>query len=233
VHSAKIFEKSGFKAIGTSSGALANTLGYEDGEQIPFSDLFFIVERIMKNIQIPVSVDMEAGYGKSLPEIAQNLKRLIEIGVVGINLEDSIPQTGKLQNMESYCEKLQFIKSELAKEQLNIFINARTDAFLLGMGSPLEETLPRIKAYQEAGADSIFVPLVCQESDIQQVVAATHLPINVLAMPNLPKFDKLTDLGVKRISMGTAIYRSLQQKLNATIQQINQEKSFDSLFVKN
>jgi 2-methylisocitrate lyase-like PEP mutase family enzyme len=232
-HTAKIFEKNGYQAIGTSSAAVANTLGYEDGENISFEELLFVVERIVKSVKIPVSVDLEAGYGKTLEEIVQNIKKLIALGVVGINLEDSTPQENKMIDMNDYVEKVKFIKSELAKDGLKLFINARTDAFLLGLPSPLEETLKRITVYQLAGADSIFVPCIVEKADIAQVVSATNLPINVMCMPNLPSFDELAHLGVKRVSMGNMLSKNLYRKLEASIRQINQDRSFDSLFVKN
>jgi 2-methylisocitrate lyase-like PEP mutase family enzyme len=231
-HTAKIIEKNGFKALATSSAALANTLGYDDGENIPFAELLFLVEKISKSTQLPLSVDIESGYGKSLSEIVDNIQKLIALGVVGINLEDSIPGENKLVEAEEYAEKIQFIKSELAKNQQSIFINARMDTFLLKINNPLAETLKRIPMYEKAGADSIFVPFICDRNDIKQVVSTTQLPINVLSMPNLPSFDELIELGVKRISMGSALYNNLNRKLIDTLQQVNLEKSTELLFKK-
>jgi 2-methylisocitrate lyase-like PEP mutase family enzyme len=230
-HSAKIFAKAGFQALGTSSAAVANTLGYDDGENISFNELLFVVERIIRHTSLPLTVDMEAGYGKSLSEIVDNLKKLIALGVVGINLEDSIPQKKQLIPIADYCEKINFIKQELNKAQLDIFINARTDAYLLGVESPLAETLARIEAYQIKGADGIFVPCIVDRMDISQVVKASRLPINVMCMPTLPTFQELRDLGVKRISMGNFVYSRQSQELALKLEKIQQEGSFHALFI--
>src|SRR6185369_5339743 len=153
--------KKGFKAIATSSGAVAVTLGSDDGEKISFEDLLAVVSKMTAVVKVPLSVDLETGYGATAEKIVDNLEKLSAIGVVGINIEDSLRVNGReLVPVDVFNKKLSDIKSGLLKKNINIFINARTDAYLLNLPEPLAITMERIKAYQDAGADGIFVPFV-------------------------------------------------------------------------
>ena len=145
VKSAQIIEQNGYKAIGTSSGA-SNSLGYEDGEKMPFSELLYIVQRITSCVNIPVSVDLERGYTDNLDDLTDNVERLIDSGVADINLEDA-------QGEDIYLKKLNAIKNHLEKNNQKLFTNARTDGFLQKLDSPLALTIKRAKLYQDAGAD--------------------------------------------------------------------------------
>ena len=205
--SAKIAQDAGFKALGSSSHAIANAMGYADGEQITVDEILFVVERIVKAVDIPVSVDFESGYSDNPDEVAKNVKRLVDIGVVGINLEDGKVQDGKrvLGDDKLHKQKIEAIKS-LSK---NIFINARTDTYTTKHNSALEESIKRIQLYSKAGADGSFVPLIETEDDIKAFLEATSLPLNVFQTPNLPSLDKLNKLGVKRLSHGAKIYEWL------------------------
>lgn len=217
-NSAVVFERSGVKAVGTSSAAIAHSLGYEDGEQLPFEALFYLVQRIRSQVSIPVSVDIEGGYSRDVAGILRNIERLYETGVVGINIEDTV-MNGKreLLPIADFQRKLSAIVNHLEKNAMRMFINARTDAFLLGLTSPLQETIARSKAYEQAGASGLFVPCISRKEDIQEVVAATRLPLNVLSIPGLPSFDELAACGVKRISMGNAVHDLLMATLEKTI----------------
>ena len=176
-HTAKIAEKAGFKALGSSSHAIANSLGYEDGENISVDELIFIVERIVKSVNIPVSVDFESGYSNDLQQVAKNVKRLIDIGVVGINLEDGQVQDGKrvLGPSDLLAEKIKAIKAL----DNNIYINARADTYTTKHPEALEESIRRAKLYSDAGADGIFVPLIENKEDIQHFTSQVQLPLNV------------------------------------------------------
>jgi 2-methylisocitrate lyase-like PEP mutase family enzyme len=228
VHTAKLFESNGYKAIGTSSAAIANSLGYEDGEKIPFAELFFMVERILANVSIPVSVDLEAGFGRDAKTITANIKKLHDAGVAGINLEDTADR--QLLPVDEFSKKLYSIKNELARSNANIFINLRTDAFLLNLPSAPAITLERIKAYENAGADGIFVPFALGQEDIQTITAATALPVNILCVPGLPRFDILAGWGVRRISLGSTAYRAVIAYFGKLIKNIMEEKSVSPLF---
>ncbi|NHA04152.1 isocitrate lyase/phosphoenolpyruvate mutase family protein [Mucilaginibacter sp. HC2] len=232
VQSAKVFEQKNFKAIATSSFALAETLGYEDGQDIPFEDYLFVVKRIAASVSIPFSVDLEAGYGDTPEQIVGNIIQLYNLGVSGINIEDSVVVNGQrsIGNAEIFAEKLTRICELLNAENIKIFINLRSDSFLLGLPNALEDALSRIALYQNTGVHGLFFPCVSQISDMQKLTQSTKLPINVMCIPGLPNFKQLQEAGVKRISIGAFLNRSIYQKMNTTIDQIIEEGSFDSLF---
>ncbi|MGJ1387550.1 isocitrate lyase/PEP mutase family protein [Sphingobacterium spiritivorum] len=208
-HSAQLAEKAGFAALGSSSHAIANLLGYEDGENITFEELFFIVQRIVKAVKIPVSVDFEAGYADDPETVARYVKQLSDIGVAGINLEDGQVEKGKrsLGSAQLLADKIKAIKSVT-----DIYINARTDTYVTKQEDALKQSIERALIYQEAGADGIFVPVIETKTDIQQFTTEVALPLNVFLTPNLPNFDELGELGVKRLSHGAKLYEWLMKQ---------------------
>ena len=232
VASAKAAKKLNFQAIGTSSGAIATMLGYNDGEEISFKELAYIVERINKSVDLPLTVDLEAGYSRQPSEIAAHIIRLANLGVIGVNLEDSIVEQGKrkLINVLPFSAMLKEVCSILKQQNQNVFINVRTDTFLLNIPNALDETIVRAASYHKAGANGLFVPCIEKEEDIARIVKATKLPLNVMCMPNLPAFDLLEKLGVKRISMGNFVFNKTTNLLETELKQILQNKSFKSLF---
>ncbi|GGF05660.1 2-Methylisocitrate lyase, PEP mutase family [Chishuiella changwenlii] len=232
VQSAKMFEKLNFQAIGTSSAAIAHSFGHEDGEQMPLSDLLFVVERIIKNINLPLSVDIEFGYGNTAEQIAENIIALEKLGAVGINIEDSYLENGerKLKDIALFSSLLNRVKNILKDKGISIFINVRCDTFLLNGPDAFESSIDRIKKYEEVGANGIFLPCIKKESDIETIISATKLPLNVMCTTELPNFEVLEKIGVKRISMGNFlndyVYNSAENK---TIE-ILKNQSFNSLF---
>lgn len=223
VKSAQIIEKAGFDAIGTSSGAIANSLGYEDGEKIPFSELLFIVQRIKASTNIPLSVDIERGYSDDLNELNDNIQKLLDIGVSGINIEDA-------QGEEIYLRKVESIKNYLSKTRQQLFINARTDVFLQKLPAPLETTKRRAKLYQDAGADGLFIPAVSDVTNIKAITSAVSIPVNVVCTPAFSSVKSLADTGVKRISMAVFLYRGTYNQLEKISDTIIKENSFAALF---
>jgi 2-methylisocitrate lyase-like PEP mutase family enzyme len=232
VASTKTAEKLNFQAIGTSSSAIATLLGYNDGEEMEFSELEYFIKRISLNTNLPLSVDLESGYSRKPKEIINHIKRLVEIGVVGINLEDSLVQNGKrvLLNADDFKKTLTEIKQNLENENIDVFINVRIDTFILLQENVIEETKKRIQLYQIAGADGIFIPGIEKEIDIKTIVNSTALPINVMCMPNLPNFDTLTKLGVKRISMGNFLFDKMYNQLEQITKTVLDQQSFNSIF---
>jgi 2-methylisocitrate lyase-like PEP mutase family enzyme len=223
VKSAQIIETNGYDAIATSSGAIANSLGYEDGEKIPFSELLYMIQRIKACTRIPLSVDFERGYTNDLAELNDNISKLIDAGVVGINLEDA-------QGEDIYLRKLNSIKTYLTKSNQQIFINARTDAFLQKLNAPLETTLKRAKLYADAGADGLFVTGIQDTATINEITSAVSLPVNVLGVPKLSSIETLSECGVKRISMAVLLYKATYDRLESMIREIKTEQSFAPLF---
>jgi 2-methylisocitrate lyase-like PEP mutase family enzyme len=230
VNSARIFEANGYKAIGISSQALSNAFGYEDGENLPFELLLQIAERVTEVAGIPFSVDMEGGYSRTIDGIIENINKLCDIGVVGINLEDTVPGASRqFKSVSEFQKILSAVANHIGRNNLKLFLNVRTDGFLLGLPTALDETLTRIESYQNSGADGIFVPCITNRGDIEKVVNATKLPINVMCMPELPHFDELAQLGVKRISMGPFLFNKANDIIGKLANAVAIDKNFSSI----
>jgi 2-methylisocitrate lyase-like PEP mutase family enzyme len=228
VSSAKLLEENGFKAIATSSAAVARSLGYEDGEKLPFDLLLETVKRMRRHITVPFSVDMEKGYSDTAAGIIENIRQLYDSGVAGINIEDS--RNRKLEPAAAFAKNLSAIANHLAQKNMPFFINARTDAFVVNFPNALHETLERVKLYQNSGASGIFVPFIKEETDISSIVASTTLPVNVLVVPGLPGIAKLASFGVRRISLGSGLFNAYKRDTVHTIKKLLEQQSFDALF---
>lgn len=224
--SAQIAQKSGFKALGTSSHAIAAMLGYADGEQMSFEELFFVLQRIVKSVNIPVSVDFEAGYSDDPSIVSNYVGQLISIGIVGINLEDGKVINGKrtLQNSSLLAEKIKAIKKDH-----ELFINARIDTYTTKHENALEESIKRASIYEKAGADGIFVPLMEDEKAIKEFILACQLPLNLFASKTLPSVELLSKLGVKRLSHGAKKYDQIMQQLNEDYKAFIETKKYELL----
>ena len=229
--SAIVLQEKKFDAIGTSSAAVANALGHEDGENMPFEDYLFVIKRILKSVKIPLTVDLEMGYGDSDDKVYSNLMTLAELGVVGINLEDSvIDQSGRsLGDKNAFAKRIEYLQNKLLARDAELFINVRCDTFILNVENRAGETAARLKLYEQAGADGIFLPCICDESDISEAVASTNLPLNVMVIPGLPDIDRLNELGVKRVSMGPFMFQKVYNGLGALSQSIATKKNFSPI----
>lgn len=232
VQTALQYEKLGFKAIGTSSAAIANDLGYEDGEDMPFEDYFFMIKRIAISTKLPLTVDLEAGYGSTAEAIITNIIRLHEVGVVGINIEDSEVKKSerKIEDAEHFTIKLKAIVGGLKKRNIPMFINVRCDAFLLDLSNALNESIQRIKEYKTANIDGVFLPCITNANDIKMIAETIDVPLNVMCMSNLPNFEALKTLGVKRISMGNFMHAFFNKQLEVVTKEIIEKNSFSPIF---
>lgn len=230
--SAVAAQEAGYQVLGTSSAAIASTLGYEDGQGMPFDELFYMVTRIQAVSSLPLSVDVEAGYGDSAEEIADNIRRLAQTGVSGVNLEDSRVINGgrQLDDVSDFSRNLRTICTALRSENYSLFLNIRTDTYLLKYENALQETILRGQSYKAAGADGLFVPCLTSEKDISLIAEATGLPLNVMCMPSLPSFDRLKLAGVSRISMGNFVHSAMQSNLTDVMQAIRTRQTFEGLF---
>lgn len=226
--SAAILQKEGYHAIATSSAAVANSLGYEDGEGMPFTDYLFIIKRILACIKVPLTVDMEMGYGRNNDEIYANIKKLTDLGVVGINLEDSVikDSTRSLQDAATFARKIEFLRSKLSADKLQLFINIRCDTYILNVADKRKVTDQRLKIYNSSGADGIFLPCITDERDIQNAVSTSVLPINVMCIPGLPDFSVLNELGVKRASTGPFLFNKVYDSIGMHARATTTEQSF-------
>ncbi len=231
VASAKIAEKLDFQAIGTSSAAIATLLGYEDGENMSFSELSYLVKRIIANTKLPLTIDLESGYSRESSEIVTYIKKLADLGVVGINIEDSIINKERtLLSAQEFAKTISIIKRKLKNNNIDIFLNVRTDIFLLGHSNAVDETKKRMQFFEEAGADGIFIPCIEKEDDIKKITESAKLPINVMCMPNLPDFETLKKLGVKRISMGNFLFDYMINSFERTLSEVINSQSFNPIF---
>ena len=232
VTSAKVLQDAGFQAVATSSAAVARSLGFEDGQEIPFELLFETVGRIKKVLSIPFSVDLERGYDDgSADGVARNIERLAEIGVVGVNLEDGLREEVRiLRPLADFQNLIRTVNNTVNKNGLRVYINARTDGYLVNHPDAFAEAKMRVKAYEEAGAHGVFVPMAVNETEIAEIVRSVSLPVNVLALPNLPSLKKLQELGVKRVSMGTWLHRKQQAVLLETSNRVKSSGSLEGLF---
>ncbi|WP_057914684.1 isocitrate lyase/PEP mutase family protein [Peribacillus muralis] len=210
--SARIFQESGFKAIGTTSAGMAISLGYSDGEKIPFEKLIEALKMIVNSVNIPVSADIEAGYGASIEEVIENIRQIILTGVVGINIEDG---TGNPEDpifdVSLQVEKITAIKELSRLLKMPLFINARIDLYWLNIGNPalrLQSAINRAIAYQKAGADCIFIPGVKNIDSIKKLRQEISSPINLLAGADMPSLKQISETGIERVSSGSAPFRA-------------------------
>lgn len=207
--SARAILDAGAKAIATSSWAVAEAQGYRDGEAIPIGLVEQIVARITGTIDAPVTVDFEGGYSEDDDVLAENVSRLLELGVIGINFEDRIVQGAGLYAIDRQARRIAAIRDAAGKRGVDLFINARTDLFLGQEGDPAQsigEALDRAKAYAGAGASGFFVPGLRADALISRICDRVALPVNVMVMDGVPPTERLSELGVARISYGAIPY---------------------------
>jgi 2-methylisocitrate lyase-like PEP mutase family enzyme len=212
VASARIVEDAGFPAVATSSAGVANSLGYPDGQKISRDEMLEVVARIARAVSVPVTADMEAGYGKTHEDLAQTAVAIVEAGAVGCNIEDLVGEgSGQLFPIQEQKQKIRAMVEAVKKLGAHLVINARTDIFLEGIGDPatrVERTAERLNAYRDAGAESLFAPGVKDIETIGKLVRAVNGPLNILATVGSPSVAELEKLGVARISCGSGPMRA-------------------------
>ncbi len=228
--SALTLEKAGFKAVGTTSWGIANSLGYADGELIDFKRHLGIIKTITDNVKTPVSADIEAGYGEDKETIVDNVLRTADVGVAGINIEDSLKKQKGLKDITEHCNLLSKIRTALEQHGYkDFYINARTDTYFQ-LENPLPETIERSKSYVESGASGIFVPGLLQKNEIKEIVANVNAPLNVLSLPGLTNCNELNECGVKRFSFGNALSDKVIDLLQKSAEQILESKDTSFLY---
>ena len=211
----KIYEQLGFRAIGTTSAGIAATLGYPDGEVMTLEENLSVVKRIIKSTNLPVSVDIEGGYSSSIEGAVKAADAALEIGAVGVNLEDS---TGDNNNpffdVSEVVERIKGIRSMAEVREIQLVINLRTDVYMLSEDDPrikFRHTVERANIFKEAGADCIFVPDMgnLNEKIIKEFVKEIDAPLNIIAADNIPPVQKLEEIGVARLSFGPRPMRAM------------------------
>ncbi len=222
--SARIFEEEQFLAIGTTSAGIAFSMGYPDGQHIPAAEMLMVVKRIAQTVELPVSADIEAGYGNPV-ETAQ---RAWEAGAVGINLEDSAATTeATLVPVEQQAEMIRRIREAVPL----LVVNARTDLFLMAReeNSRMQQATERLKAYHQAGAQCLFAPGLKNSTLIAQLAGTLDGPLNVLAGPGFPIVSELKSSGVKRISLGSGAMRACLGVITSIAQELQSTGTYQAL----
>jgi len=204
---ARLFARMEFAAVATTSGGIAWSLGYPDGELAPRGDFVAATGRIARAVELPVTADMEAGYGATPEDVADSVRAVIEAGAVGINLEDGLHAPGALRGIDAAADRIRAAREAAAEAGVPIVINARTDTYLLKYGTTdaerFEETVRRAKAYLAAGADCVFPIGLGDGPTLGALVKTLGAPINVAARPGMPSIAELAQLGVARVSTAT------------------------------
>lgn len=220
--SARIVEAEGFPVIATTSAGLAAVLGYPDGQAIPPKEMLYLISRIAAAVEIPVTADIEAGYGDPV----QTARDLLAAGVVGMNLEDLAD--GEFRSIEQQTELIRAIRASG-----DVVINARTDIFLVQHGDEatrFDRAVERLNAFRAAGADCLFAPGVTAATTIARLVNAVNGPLNILAGPGLPPLAELQAMGVRRLSLGSGTSRVSLGALRRFVRGLREEGSLASLF---
>ena len=198
VASARIIEDAGARAIATTSAGVSWSLGAPDGDHLGRDQAAGLIARITAAVGVPVTADIEGGYASTPDGVTDTVRRVIAAGAVGINMEDG------LRPATEQCTRL----AAARKAGEALFINARTDTYLRGLGDPdtrLSATLERAAAYLAAGADGIFVPGVTDPSIVSALVKGVDAPLNIMVGPGAPQISTFAELGVARVSLGAAI----------------------------
>jgi 2-methylisocitrate lyase-like PEP mutase family enzyme len=231
--SALIVEAAGGLAIGTTSAGMANVLGYPDGEKIPRGVMIEAVARIVRAVRVPVTADLEAGYGPTPEDAAETARQMLAAGAVGMNFEDGTGDAANpLMAVEQQVARIRAIRQVAATADVPLVLNARTDAFLRAAGPPetrFDETARRANAYREAGADCLFVPGVTDAETIGRLARAIRGPLNILASPGAPPVAELERLGVARVSTGSGFMRSCFAKARDVARDVFATGSWESL----
>jgi 2-methylisocitrate lyase-like PEP mutase family enzyme len=230
VASARIFEDAGFPAIGTTSAGVAFSLGYPDGQKIPREEMLAVVRRIAEAVEVPVTADVEAGFGSTPEEVADTARAVISAGAVGMNLEDGVK--GKpdfLADVNLQKETIRAVLEAGASAGVPFVLNARTDIFLYGIGpaeTRLARAIERLTAYHAAGAPALFAPGVKDKETIAALARGLAGPLNILATVGTPPVGELQQLGVARVSVGSGPMRATLGYLGRMARQLREEGDF-------
>ncbi|MFI6781116.1 isocitrate lyase/phosphoenolpyruvate mutase family protein [Micromonospora sp. NPDC050276] len=203
--SARIVAAAGVRAVATTSAGVAWSLGASDGDVLGRDAAVDLVGRITAAVSLPVTADIESGYGATPAEVGVTIRAVLDAGVVGVNIEDARREGGSpLRDVSDQCDRIGAVRGAADAAGLPLFVNARIDTFLTGAGD-VDETVTRAAAYLAAGADGIFVPGVVDPETIRALVQAVPAPLNVLAGPGAPAVQELARLGVARVSLGSSV----------------------------
>ena len=232
--SARLVEEAGARAIATTSAGISWALGYPDGQGLSRDAMAAAVRTIVRAVSVPVSADVESGYGAGTPDAAAaTVRAVIDAGAVGINLEDAPGADGAvLVDVEHQAARIAAARAAADAAGVDLFINARTDVMLRKVGDEarrFDETVRRARAYLAAGANGVFVPGVADADTIRQLAAALDAPINVIGGPGVPSIPELHALGVARVSVGPGLVRAIMAQVRAAANELLGPGTYESL----
>src|SRR5947208_3824555 len=234
VVSARILEECGHLAIATSSAAVAFSRGYPDGQRIPRDEMLDVVARIARAVRVPVTADLEAGYGTTVKNMAETTKAAIDAGAIGMNLEDVTGDDERSHvALPLQVEKIRAIRETAKSIGVPFVLNARTDIYLMPIGpeaTRFERTVERLRAYRGAGADCLFAPGVYDRETIAKLVKAVPAPINILMQPQCPSLGELEKIGVARVSAGSMLMRAALRVVQRVGKEMLESRSCETLF---
>ena len=222
VASARAVVDAGFPVVATTSGGVAASLGYEDHEGAPAAEMLAVATRISCSVDVPVTVDAEAGYGMGVAGLVDALERA---GAAGCNLEDTDHAHGTRRDPARHAAWLAAVRAAAAERGYGLVINARIDVFLADIlagsrtpqGELLADAVPRARAYLAAGADCVFPIALWEREPLAEFVAQVGAPVNVLATPHAPSIDELAAMGVARISWGSLMHHDVMRHFSESL----------------
>ncbi len=237
VGSSRLVEACGYKAVATTSMGIAASLGYPDAGVMRLAELLPVVSAIVGAVQVPVTADIEAGYGDTTDDVVSSVKAMIDTGIVGINIEDSVSLSPKLTDETEFSERIAAIRELSDALGLHLVINARTDAFCTTSDptdEKLAESIRRGNSYAEAGADCVFVQPVWERQLISTLVKEIDAPLNILANPGIgggmpPSVSELQELGVARVSLGSGVMKATLALVKKVADELLGQGTYDNL----
>jgi 2-methylisocitrate lyase-like PEP mutase family enzyme len=216
--SARLVERAGFPAVATSSAAVAAVLGSAD-EEASWDELLVLMRAIGRSVELPVTFDIVQGFAASRDELLRHMDDVLAAGGSGINLEDGFGSA------DDHAERIVAIRKHLGDA---LVINARVDVFIRKLGDT-NEAIRRGRLYRAAGADSVFMIGVSDEETIDRCVQGVDAPINILASPASPSMARLRELGVRRVSLGSGVFRAQVTSTIGVLESLRDDGNFDAL----
>jgi len=228
----RILETKGFPAAATASAAISSSLGYRDGEKIKLSTHLDIIERIVKSVDIPVTADIESGYSSDIKSLRDSINKVIDTGVAGINIEDSMEEEGSLRNTKEQCERIVTVRKVSEEREFHLVINARVDCFLSNAKTQneqvIEDVVERASAYTKAGADCVYPIGVLDLETITTLRKEISSPINILGSHRTIPLKTMQDIGINRVTFGPFLFRSVLKKFANLVEELGNLGNYES-----
>lgn len=230
--SAAVIARAGATAVATTSGGVAWSAGRPDGHGLTRDEMVSLVGRIVRAVDVPVTADIEGGYGPTPDDVAETVRATVAAGAVGVNLEDSHAPGGPLFAPDEQAERVRAARAAGAEQLPELWLNVRTDVYLFGIGEPdgrFADVVDRAEKYAEAGADSLFVPGLVDLDTLASLVDRSPLPVNVMVWPGAPTVAELEAVGVRRISVGTALAQAAYGLAHRAAAEVLEKGTYDAL----